>query len=115
MSPDEVPGCALCQRLVPLTRHHLIPQTRHKNKKNKKTFSRQEVKTRVAWLCRACHANVHACFSEKQLEREYNTLELLAGDERIQRFSAWVRKQKPGKRIRVQRQRSGERDARGRR
>ncbi len=105
-APLDRQPCQLCLRIVPLTRHHLIPQTRHKNKKNKKTFSRQEVKARVAWLCRACHANVHACFNEKELERCYNTVELLAADESIQRFSAWVRKQQPGKRIRVPRQQS---------
>ncbi len=37
-------ACALCRRRVSrMTRHHLIPRTRHKNKKTKKVFTRKEV------------------------------------------------------------------------
>ncbi len=112
-APGGTGACELCARTTRLTRHHLIPQTRHKNKKNKKTFSREEVKTRIALLCPPCHSNVHATFDEKELEAVYNTVERLAADPRIERFTRWVQKQQPGKRVRVRR--SHERRSRGKR
>lgn len=83
--------CELCGRPVPrLTRHHLIPRTRHRNRRNKREFDRSEVHERVAWLCRPCHDHVHAVFSEKTLEREYNTLESLRREPEIARFVEWI-------------------------
>lgn len=87
-TPDR---CELCGRPVPrLTRHHLIPRTRHHNRRNKREFDRSEVHGRVAWLCRPCHDHVHAVFSEKTLEREYNTLERLRNEPQIARFVDWI-------------------------
>lgn len=86
--PDR---CELCGREVArLTRHHLIPRTRHGNRRNKRDFNRSELHDRVAWLCRPCHDHVHAVFSEKTLEREYNTLDALRADAEIARFVAWI-------------------------
>jgi hypothetical protein len=87
-----IPGrCELCGRGVArLTRHHLIPRTRHSNRRNKRDFDRSEVHERVAWLCRPCHDHVHAVFSEKTLEREYNTVAALRGDLEIARFVSWI-------------------------
>jgi len=85
--------CELCGREVDKrTKHHLIPKTRHKNKKNKKLFDRQEVRTRVAWLCRPCQNQIHALFTEKQLERELNTLEALKAHPEVWKFVEWLRK-----------------------
>ncbi len=87
--------CELCGRLVhEVTKHHLIPQTRHSNKKNKKDFDRTEVKTRVAWICKPCHKQIHAILTEKQMERDYNTLESLKNQEEIAKFIDWI-KDKP--------------------
>lgn len=81
--------CALCGREERLTRHHLIPRTRHHNKRNKKTFSRQEV-TRVVGLCRPCHKQVHALFTEKELERDWNSIEKLKSHPEVAAFVAWI-------------------------
>ena len=78
-----------------LTRHHLIPRTRHKNKRNKREFDRADVKHRIAMFCRPCHDHVHALFSEKQLERELNTLEAIQAEPEIQRFVQWIRRKPP--------------------
>ena len=75
-----------------LTRHHLIPRTRHANKRNKREFERAEVKQRIAWLCHACHDHIHALFTEKTLERDFNTLESLAKHAEVERFVRWIRK-----------------------
>lgn len=79
-----------------LTRHHLIPRTRHANKKNKRDFDRTEVKTRLAWLCRPCHDHVHALFDEKTLERDFNTMESLAEHSEVAKFVSWIRSKPDG-------------------
>lgn len=83
--------CELCERRVShVTKHHLIPKTRHKNKKNKKLFDRQEIHERVLWLCKPCHKTVHATLTEKELERDYNTRELILAHPDIAKFVAWI-------------------------
>lgn len=84
-----------------LTRHHLIPRTRHRNRKNKRDFDRQEVHERIVMLCRPCHNQVHAVLSEKTLEREYNTLAELAEHPEIARFVAWIRNKPDGIKVPV--------------
>jgi hypothetical protein len=89
-------ACELCGRPVAsLTRHHLIPRARHGNRRNRRDFDRREVHERIAWLCRPCHDHVHAELSEKELEREYNTLERLRAHPGIARFAAWVSARPP--------------------
>jgi len=89
--------CELCGREVAtLTRHHLIPRTRHSNKRNKREFERADVKTRIAWVCRPCHNHIHALFTEKQLEREFNRLEDLRAHPDVARFVAWIRNKPDG-------------------
>ena len=83
--------CELCGRQVSLlTKHHLIPKTRHGNKRIRRDFDRHEVKHRLAWFCRPCHNHVHALFTEKTLEREFNTLEQLAANSEVAKFVAWI-------------------------
>ncbi|MCD6051928.1 MAG: hypothetical protein K0Q55_3346 [Verrucomicrobia bacterium] len=84
--------CELCGRAeCVLTKHHLIPQARHANKRNKREFDRIEVKQRVAWICRPCHNHVHALFTEKTLERQYNTLDLLKAHPDVAKFVDWIK------------------------
>jgi hypothetical protein len=52
-------------------------------------------------LCLACHKQVHATLSEKQLERDFNTLEALRSQPGIARFIDWVKRQPPGAHITV--------------
>ncbi|WP_346775265.1 hypothetical protein [Wenzhouxiangella sp. XN79A] len=82
-----------------LTRHHLIPQTRHSNRRNKRDFDRSDVKQRIARLCRPCHAHVHATLDNKQLEREFNTVEALAAHPEIARFVEWIGQRPDGTRV----------------
>jgi len=90
-----MPICVLCERDVDvITEHHLIPKTRHKNKKNKKMFSREEVKTSKALLCKPCHNNIHAHISEKELEKDYNTLDTIREHPDVVKFTNWI-KNKP--------------------
>ena len=94
--------CELCGREVAeITKHHLIPQTRHKNKKNKKDFERKEVKDRIAWLCGPCHNQVHATISEKELERAYNTIEALQNHPQLTKWIEWISKRPDGTKVPV--------------
>jgi len=97
-SPPPCPErCELCGRAeAVLTRHHLIPRTRHANRRNKRDFARDEVRHRIAWLCLPCHKHIHAVLSEKEMEREFNTLEALRAQPEIARFVAWLADKPPG-------------------
>ena len=89
--------CELCGRAVrELTRHHLIPRSRHKKKRAKKAFDRREMEGRIALLCRPCHGNVHAVFENRDLEREYNTVDALAQHPGVHRFTRWIQKKPHG-------------------
>lgn len=93
-------ACQLCAREVrSLTRHHLIPQTRQKSRRNKRDFDRGDVKQRIALLCRPCHAHVHATLDNKRLEREFNTVEALAEHPEIARFVEWIGQRPDGTRV----------------
>jgi hypothetical protein len=81
--------CVICQREETLTRHHLIPRTRHSNKRNKRDFDRAVVKVTVG-VCRPCHSQLHALLTEKELEREWNTIEKLRTHLELMKFAAWI-------------------------
>ncbi len=102
--------CALCGREERLTRHHLIPRTRHHNKRNKREFDRETVKETVG-LCRPCHSQVHALFTEKELEREWNTLAKIREHPEVAKFVAWIAGKPQGFRMRVRKGEGGRREA----
>jgi hypothetical protein len=87
--------CPICGRFETLTRHHLIPRTRHHNRKNKRDFDRDIVQ-QTAGICRPCHSQIHAILTEKELEREWNTIERLRAHPEIQRFGEWISKKPRG-------------------
>jgi hypothetical protein len=81
----DLGDCPLCGRkLVPgssVNQHHLVPRSRN----GRKTVT----------LHRICHAAIHAALSEKELERQYNTIERLRDHPQLRRFVAWVRRKPP--------------------
>jgi len=44
---------------------------------------------------------IHSLFSNKELERKYNTVESLLADERVQKMVAFLAKQDPNRRYRA--------------
>jgi len=72
--------CPICYRPYDntMSEHHLIP----KCKKGKETVR----------IHRVCHDFIHATFTDKELARDYNTVEKLMQDERMQKFGKWVAK-----------------------
>ncbi|MHC5001877.1 MAG: hypothetical protein ACYTJ0_02025 [Planctomycetota bacterium] len=100
-----MPTCELCERDVPaVTRHHLIPRSRHHNKRNRRTFGRTEVH-RTLMLCRPCHGQIHAVLANKQLEHEYNSREKLIAHPEILKFVRWIRRRDPALRVAICRSR----------
>ena len=94
--PAKPDRCQLCERLMDaLTKHHLIPRTRHRKKRNKRLFEREEVRTRILWICRPCHNHVHEVLSEKELEAAYNTREALLAHPDVHRFVEWIKVKPP--------------------
>lgn len=82
--------CELCEREVEnLTLHHLIPRQKDGHGGPK------------AEICSACHRQIHTLFDNARLARELHSLERLRDEPQMQRFLAWVRKQRPDKRVKV--------------
>ena len=94
--------CAICGRAETLTRHHLIPRTRHTNKKNKRDFERELVR-QVVGICRPCHSQIHALLTEKELEREYNTIAALRAHPGVAKFASWIASKPRGFKAQTQR------------
>ena len=78
--------CALCRRVVPDERipdpqvvqeHHLVPE----NRKDSPTVM----------LCRPCHKQIHALFSNAELREEYDTIEALREAGRLASYIEWIR------------------------
>ena len=90
--------CEICWRQEKLTRHHLVPLTRlrHERRKNGKFDVNKVV---IAQTCQPCHDKVHSLFSEKELEKDYNTIEKIRAHPDMQLFIQWVKKQRTGRRI----------------
>ena len=88
--------CELCGRCVDIvTLHHLYPRSQGKRRKMKAT----ELPT--AWLCGACHRQLHILFTNKELAAKFSSIEQLRADEQVQKFVAWISKQDPNKRVKV--------------
>ncbi len=72
---SEPPACPLCERAnYHPSDHHLVPKSR----------GGRVTET----ICRDCHSAIHATFTNKELEREYATIEALMAHEK---FAAMVR------------------------
>lgn len=75
-------ACVICGREETLTRHH--------NKRNKREFERPALR-QVVGVCRPCHSQIHQLLTEKELEREFNTVFRLRVHPEIAKFADWIR------------------------
>ncbi|MBD2075671.1 hypothetical protein H6F86_17590 [Phormidium sp. FACHB-592] len=90
--------CELCQReMSALTEHHLIPRQKTKRKGLAPSPTIQ--------ICSACHRQIHTLYDNSHLALHLNTLEKLKQDIQLQKFLAWVHKQDPNKRVKIDRKR----------
>ena len=85
--------CALCERELPLTFHHLIPRKAHRRPRFRKRMNRDTLALGVM-ICRLCHRGIHRRYDELHLANHLNTVEALASDPDLARHFAWVARQK---------------------
>ena len=88
----DVHRCELCGRAVPerlITQHHLTPR-----EKGGKAEHRTP-------MCRPCHKQVHATFSNADLARTYPDVAALRGAPLLQPFLKWIRRQNPNRNFRT--------------
>jgi len=78
--------CALCRRVVPDERiddpqvvqeHHLRPEER--------------ADSPTVMLCRPCHEQTHALFTNDELREDHDTIDALRSADRLQEYLDWIR------------------------
>jgi 5-methylcytosine-specific restriction protein A len=78
--------CALCRRVVPDERiddpqvvqeHHLRPEER--------------ADSPTVMLCRPCHEQIHALFTNDELREDHDTIDALRSADRLQAYLDWIR------------------------
>jgi len=78
--------CALCRRRIPVEAlddteavqtHHLRPERR--------------AESPTVDLCRPCHDQIHALFTNAELREEYDTTAALRDAERLADYLDWIR------------------------
>lgn len=67
----------------PITKHHLQP------------LSKGGKGTETVPLHKICHDIIHRVFTEKELVKQYCTMELLRAAPELQEFITWVQKKEP--------------------
>jgi 5-methylcytosine-specific restriction protein A len=79
--------CALCRRVVPdgrlddpqvVQEHHLRPEER--------------ATSPTVMLCRPCHEQIHALFTNAELRDGYDTVEALRSADRLREYIDWIRR-----------------------
>ena len=76
----EPPACPLCERAnYHPSDHHLVPKSR----------GGRVTET----ICRDCHSAIHATFTNKELEREYATIDALMAHEQFATIIRYIARQ----------------------
>lgn len=77
--------CQICGTECDLTKHHLVPQVKCRNKY--KSLKNDE--SNFIMICNLCHRTIHAYFDESTLRDRLNTLEALLSDEKFSKYADW--------------------------
>ncbi len=86
MEKDTPYICPICQRELGnenISKHHLTPK------------SKGGAHGETIMVHNICHQKIHSLFTEKELKREYNSVEKLLTHEDMQKFVKWVAKKHP--------------------
>lgn len=85
MKIEVVGKCPICDRDMwkgpSIDRHHLVPKCRGG--------------TDTEFMHKICHRKIHSIWTEKELEKTYNNVEIILQNEEIQKFIIWVKKKEP--------------------
>ncbi len=83
--------CELCGRQVSLIRYYLIPKRTHRFGVIRAKYSKTELSSLIARLCKSCHRHVHRIIKEPELAVYFNSIELLRTHPDINAFVDWLR------------------------
>ncbi|CAM9617602.1 unnamed protein product [Chrysoparadoxa australica] len=112
--------CQMCERNMPLTKHHVIPKSTHNSvpvnlfsnlltrlgfsslslasrrlrKKPHKTWPEGMPLDATVDICRPCHSAIHRTHDELTLARDFWSIDLLLQDAAINKFVSWVSRQR---------------------
>lgn len=76
--------CELCDREISeITKHHLIPVEKGGNDNH------------IAFLCKTCHSQIHALYTNSELSYRLYTIDRLKKEEKINRYLKFI-KEHPG-------------------
>lgn len=84
--------CMMCERHMPMSRHHLIPRAEHARFR-KKGYSQAQLSLTVD-LCRPCHSAVHTWEDETTLAHKFSSLDSLLGHPRCVPWLSYISKQR---------------------
>jgi hypothetical protein len=90
--------CPLCNRNAPLTEHHLIPKCRWRRRWVRRNFPGTSFK-RSVYICEDCHVHLHQRITPTLLAKYYHTIALLREHPQVAKFSEWVAKRSPDRRV----------------
>ena len=85
---DKNGKCELCGIECELTKHHLVPVSRTRNKYKEI----KEDPSNILWICRLCHDQLHSIFDNSTLRDLYNTKDKILSSEEMMKFIAWKKK-----------------------
>jgi hypothetical protein len=88
----EAGCCELCERRMPLTKHHVRPRSQHARLRTA-GFTLAALSATIK-ICRQCHNAVHENLDEQSLADAYHTVELLLTHEGVRAFVGWASKQR---------------------
>lgn len=87
--------CELCTQEDLCNEHHLIPRKCHGKKWFLKLFSKDEMRTRTAMICKSCHKEIHKLIpNEVEMGKKYNTIELLLSHPKVAKYVKWKNRRK---------------------
>jgi hypothetical protein len=86
----------MCERVTPLTRHHLFPTSEHDFIKKRNLCPPDRSLHEVAAVCRPCHTAIHGFADERTLGESYNTVESLLEVDQLRKFAKYMAKRKGG-------------------
>jgi len=85
--------CSLCERTMPLTRHHLFPKKTHK-KMQKRGMEKDALLKTILLVCRPCHSAIHRLIDHETLSSSYNSLSKLLDHAGVFKWAQYASKQK---------------------
>lgn len=80
--------CELCGVECELTKHHLVPKVRAKNKYK----AIKDDDSNIILICRQCHDQLHSLWDESTLRDLYSTKEKILSSPDMKKFISWRQK-----------------------